>query len=121
MERAGDWMEEQNDVKITSYDRLMRAWENSMELTRDFEVYAKRVDDEELKQVFRIRRGRRFSRLQVQGAASGAAEFPHTLSTQQTKAKLFPRILFTRDLQKRSCHSEDYEEPNNNIRSAARR
>lgn len=45
-------MEEQNDVKITSYDRLMRAWENSMELTRDFEVYAKRVDDEELKQIF---------------------------------------------------------------------
>jgi rubrerythrin len=46
-------MEEQNDVKITSYDRLMRAWENSMELTRDFEVYSKRVDDEELKQVFK--------------------------------------------------------------------
>lgn len=46
-------MEEQQDVKITSYDRLMRAWENSMELTRDFEVYSKRVDDEELKQVFK--------------------------------------------------------------------
>lgn len=30
-----------NDVKITSYDRLMRAWENSMELARDFEVYSK--------------------------------------------------------------------------------
>lgn len=50
---AGDAMEEQNDVKITSYDRLMRAWENSMELTRDFEVYAKRVDDDELKRVFK--------------------------------------------------------------------
>lgn len=46
-------MEEHNDVQITSYDRLMRAWENSMELTRDFEVYSKRVDDEELKQVFK--------------------------------------------------------------------
>lgn len=46
-------MEEWNDVQITDYDRLMRAWENSMELTRDFEVYAKRVDDDELKQVFR--------------------------------------------------------------------
>lgn len=46
-------MEEMNDVKITSYDRLMRAWENSMELTRDFEVYSKRVDDEELKDVFK--------------------------------------------------------------------
>ncbi|NLX77755.1 MAG: rubrerythrin [Clostridiaceae bacterium] len=42
-----------NDVKITSYDRLMRAWENSMELARDFEVYSKRVDDEELKEVFK--------------------------------------------------------------------
>lgn len=50
---AGDSMEEMNDVQITAYDRLMRAWENSMELTRDFEVYAKRVDDEELKQVFK--------------------------------------------------------------------
>lgn len=46
-------MEEHNDVKITSYDRLMRAWENSMELTRDFEMYSKRVDDEELKSVFK--------------------------------------------------------------------
>ncbi len=32
-------MEEANEVKITDYDRLMRAWENSMELARDFEVY----------------------------------------------------------------------------------
>jgi len=47
------YMEEVNDVKITSYDRLMRAWENSMELARDFEVYSKRVDDEELKEVFK--------------------------------------------------------------------
>jgi len=46
-------MEDMNDVKITSYDRLMRAWENSKELARDFEVYSKRVDDEELKEVFK--------------------------------------------------------------------
>lgn len=46
-------MEEHNDVKITSYDRLMRAWQNSMELTRDFEMYSKRVDDGELKSVFK--------------------------------------------------------------------
>ena len=46
-------LEEANEVKITSYDRLMRAWENSMELTRDFEVYSKKVDDEELKDVFK--------------------------------------------------------------------
>lgn len=46
-------MEEANEVKITDYDRLMRAWENSMELARDFEVYSKRVDDEELREVFK--------------------------------------------------------------------
>jgi len=46
-------MEDMNDVKITSYDRLMRAWENSKELARDFEVYSKRVDDDELKEVFK--------------------------------------------------------------------
>lgn len=46
-------MGEHNDVKITSYDKLMRAWQNSMELTRDFEMYSKSVDDEELKSVFK--------------------------------------------------------------------
>lgn len=46
-------LQEHPDVKITSYDRLLRAWENSMELARDFEVYSKRVDDDELKDVFK--------------------------------------------------------------------
>ncbi|NLG89669.1 MAG: rubrerythrin [Clostridiaceae bacterium] len=46
-------MAEHADIKITSYDRLLRAWENSMELTRDFEVYSKEVDDDELKKVFK--------------------------------------------------------------------
>ncbi|MDI9483142.1 MAG: rubrerythrin [Bacillota bacterium] len=46
-------MEKHGDIKITSYDRLLRAWENSMELTRDFEVYSKEVDDDELKEVFK--------------------------------------------------------------------
>lgn len=46
-------LEEHGDIRITSYDRLLRAWENSMELTRDFEVYSKEVDDEELKEVFK--------------------------------------------------------------------
>jgi hypothetical protein len=41
-------LEKHGDIKITSYDRLLRAWENSMELTRDFEVYSKEVDDDEL-------------------------------------------------------------------------
>jgi len=38
---------------VTTYDRLMRAWENSKELTRDFEVYSKRVEEEDIKQVFK--------------------------------------------------------------------
>jgi len=33
------------DIEITTYDRLLRAWENSMELTRDFEMYSKRIED----------------------------------------------------------------------------
>lgn len=46
-------MHEHNEIELTTYDRLLRAWENSMELTRDFEMYAKRIgDDEEAVQVF---------------------------------------------------------------------
>lgn len=32
-----------NTVKITERDRLMKAWENSMELVRDFEIYSKEI------------------------------------------------------------------------------
>ncbi len=47
-------MENENEVKITTYDRLLRAWENSMELVRDYEMYSKRLDDEEeIKNVFK--------------------------------------------------------------------
>jgi rubrerythrin len=42
-----------NEVEITTYDRLLRAWENSMELVRDYEMYSKRIDEEEVKQVFK--------------------------------------------------------------------
>lgn len=41
------------EIEYTTYDRLLRAWENSMELVRDFEMYSKRVEDNEVKQVFR--------------------------------------------------------------------
>lgn len=44
---------ENYDVEYTTYDRLLRAWENSMELVRDFEMYSKRVDDQEVQQVFK--------------------------------------------------------------------
>jgi len=30
-----------NEIEITTYDRLLRAWENSMELVRDYEMYSK--------------------------------------------------------------------------------
>lgn len=43
----------ENEVKITTYDRLLRAWENSMELVRDYEMYSKRIEDQEVKQVFK--------------------------------------------------------------------
>ena len=39
-------------VKITTHDRLMRAWENSMELTRDFELYSKEIDDDKIRKTF---------------------------------------------------------------------
>ncbi len=42
-----------NEVEITTYDRLLRAWENSMEMVRDFEMYSKRVEDDKVKQVFK--------------------------------------------------------------------
>ena len=43
----------ENEVKITTYDRLLRAWENSMELVRDYEMYSKRIEEEDVKQVFK--------------------------------------------------------------------
>lgn len=43
-----------NEVEITTYDRLLRAWENSKELTLDFEKYSKRIeDDDEAIKVFK--------------------------------------------------------------------
>lgn len=43
----------ENEVEITTYDRVLRAWENSMELVRDYEMYSKRIEDESVKQVFK--------------------------------------------------------------------
>ncbi len=33
-------------VHITTRDKVMRAWENAMELTRDFELYSKQINDD---------------------------------------------------------------------------
>ncbi len=35
------------EIKITTYDRLLRSWENSMEMVRDFQNYADITDDNE--------------------------------------------------------------------------
>jgi len=42
-----------NEMETTTYDRLLRAWENSMELVRDYEMYSKRIEEEEVKKVFK--------------------------------------------------------------------
>ena len=41
------------EIEYTTYDRLLRAWENSMELVRDFEMSSKRIEDEDVKQIFK--------------------------------------------------------------------
>lgn len=41
------------EVEVTTYDRLMMAWHNSMEMVRDFEMYAKKIEDEKLKDIFK--------------------------------------------------------------------
>jgi len=43
----------ENEVKITTHDRLLRSWENSMELVRDYEMYSKRIEEEDVKQIFK--------------------------------------------------------------------
>jgi rubrerythrin len=42
-----------NEIELTTYDRLLRAWENSMEMVRDYEMYSKRIEDEKVKAVFK--------------------------------------------------------------------
>lgn len=44
--------QEKQEIRITTHDRLMRAWQNSMELTRDFEIYSKEIDDPQVQSVF---------------------------------------------------------------------
>ena len=43
---------ELHNVTITTRDRLMLAWQNSMELTRDFETYSKETGDERVSVMF---------------------------------------------------------------------
>ena len=45
-------MQVHNPIIITNRDRLLRAWQNCMELIRDFQLYAKETEDEKLTQLF---------------------------------------------------------------------
>lgn len=42
-----------DEMETTTYDRLLRAWENSMEMVRDFEMYSKRIEDQKIKEAFK--------------------------------------------------------------------
>lgn len=42
-----------NEVTITTHDRLLRSWENSMEMVRDYEMYSKRIEENEVKEIFK--------------------------------------------------------------------
>lgn len=47
-------MENPNAVKITTRDKLLRAWLNSTEMVRDYETYSKEIsDDDEARDIFR--------------------------------------------------------------------
>jgi hypothetical protein len=43
----------ENEIEYSTHDRLLMAWENSKELVRDFEMYSKRIEEEEIKTVFK--------------------------------------------------------------------
>lgn len=46
-------MSRNQEVEITTHDRLLRAWENSMELVRDFENYSKEIkDNKQVSEIF---------------------------------------------------------------------
>ncbi|MPM76881.1 hypothetical protein SDC9_123880 [bioreactor metagenome] len=46
-------MDNNHQIIITKRDRLLRAWENSMELVRDFQNYAQETqDDNNISKVF---------------------------------------------------------------------
>lgn len=42
-----------HDIEITTRDRLMRAWENSMELTRDYQMYSQHIDNPKISEMFK--------------------------------------------------------------------
>ncbi|MDO4742408.1 MAG: rubrerythrin [bacterium] len=46
-------MNELHGIKITARDRVLRAWENTMELVRDFRKYVDEIEDnDQLREMF---------------------------------------------------------------------
>lgn len=45
-------MQVHDPIIITDRDRLLRAWQDCMELIRDFQLYAREVEDKELSRLF---------------------------------------------------------------------
>lgn len=46
-------MDDKNGFVITNRDRVLRAWENSTELVRDYQAYAQEIqDDKNLSEMF---------------------------------------------------------------------
>lgn len=45
-------MQPHKDITITTRDRVMRAWQNSMEAVRDYQFYAKEVSDPAISDLF---------------------------------------------------------------------
>lgn len=41
-----------NSVRITTRDRLLRSWENSMELVRNYQDYSRESSDSEVTRLF---------------------------------------------------------------------
>ncbi|MCI8341879.1 MAG: rubrerythrin [Firmicutes bacterium] len=41
------------DIEFTTYDRLLKSWENSMEMTREYSIYSKdKENDPKVREVF---------------------------------------------------------------------
>lgn len=45
-------MDSIHEVKINTRDRLLRAWENSMQLVREFKVCEQEIDDNDISAIF---------------------------------------------------------------------
>lgn len=47
-------MDEKHGITITARDRIMRAWENSMQLVRDYELYSKEIENKQTADLFAL-------------------------------------------------------------------